>query len=175
MMRDVPDAVRADAETLFATRVDLISVALRRPEVSPSLWLYIYDQDILAARVYSPSWKSADNVPPGCSSLQWEIYSSCRRPIEVNVAEMTENCLAAMERMGLAARSDVIFTHHKHLPFGNVVFDLGMEERRDRVRAWVEARGISLAGRFGEWAYLWSNQSFMSGRAAVQRLHLKGR
>jgi protoporphyrinogen oxidase len=174
MMRDVPAAVRADAETLFATRVDLISVALRRSEVSPSLWFYIYDQDILAARVYSPSWKSADNVPLGCSSLQWEIYSSSRRPLTVSVAEMTENCIAAMERMGLAARSDVIFTHHKHLPFGNVVFDIGMEERRDRVRAWVETQGIGLAGRFGEWAYLWSNQSFMSGRTAVERLHAAG-
>jgi protoporphyrinogen oxidase len=174
MIPSAPAAVRADAETLFATRIDLISVALRRSEVSPSLWFYIYDQDILAARVYSPSWKSADNVPPGCSSLQWEIYSSSRRPLAVSVAEMTENCLAAMERMGLAARSDVIFTHHKHLPFGNVVFDLGMEERRNRVRAWVEAQGIGLAGRFGEWAYLWSNQSFMSGRAAVERLHPAG-
>ena len=175
MMRDVPSTVRADAETLFATRVDLISVALRRPEVSPSLWFYIYDRDILAARVYSPGWKSADNVPAGCSSLQWEIYSSVRRPLEVSVAEMTENCLAAMERMGLASRSDVIFTHHKHLPFGNVVFDLGMEERRDRVRAWVEAQGIGVAGRFGEWDYLWSNQAFMSGRAAVARLHTASR
>lgn len=170
MMADVPAAIRADAASLFATRVDLISVALRRPAVSPSLWFYIYDPDILAARVYSPSWKSADNAPAGCSSLQWEIYSSCRRPLEATVAEMTENCLAAMERMGLAARGEVIFTHHKHLPFGNVVFDLGMETRRDRVRAWVEAQGIALAGRFGEWAYLWSNQSFMSGRAAVERL-----
>jgi protoporphyrinogen oxidase len=171
MMPAVPEAIRADAGSLFATRVDLISVALRRPEVSPSLWFYIYDRDVLAARVYSPSWKSADNVPPGCSSLQWEIYSSRRRPLTASVAEMTENCLAAMERMGLATRSEVIFTHHKHLPFANVVFDLGMEERRDRVRAWVEAQGIALAGRFGEWAYLWSNQAFMSGRAAVERLH----
>jgi protoporphyrinogen oxidase len=171
MMPAVPEPIRADAESLFATRVDLISVALRRPEVSPSLWFYIYDRDILAARVYSPSWKSAHNVPEGCSSLQWEIYSSVRRPLAASVAEMTENCLAAMERMGLAARSEVIFTHHKHLPFGNVVFDLGMEARRDRVRAWVEAQGIGLAGRFGEWAYLWSNQALMSGRAAVERMH----
>jgi protoporphyrinogen oxidase len=171
MMADVPDALRADAASLFATRVDLISVALRRPDVSPSLWFYIYDRDIMAARAYAPGWKSADNVPPGCSSLQWEIYSSCRRPLEATVAEMTENCLVAMERMGLAARSEVIFTHHKHLPFANVVFDLGMEARRDRLRAWVETQGIALAGRFGEWAYLWSNQSFMSGRAAAERLH----
>ena len=42
-----------------------------------------------------------------------------------------------------------------------------MEARRDRVRRWVAAQQIRLAGRFGEWAYLWSNQSFMSGRAAA--------
>ena len=170
MMPDVPALIRGDAETLFATRVDLVSVALRRPQVSPSLWLYIYDRDILAARVYSPSWKSADNAPPGCGSLQFEIYSSVKTPQQASVADMVENCLAAMERMGLARRDDVIFTNYKHLPFANVVFDIGMETRRDRVRAWVESQGIKLAGRFGEWAYLWSNQSLMSGRKAVLNL-----
>jgi protoporphyrinogen oxidase len=167
MITDVPDSIRADANTLFATRVDLVSVALRKTQVSPSLWFYIYDRDILAARVYSPTWKSADNAPADCSSLQFEIYSSVRRPQHASVAEMVENCLEAMERMDLARRSDVVFTHHKCLPFANVVFDLGMEARRDRVRRWVESKGIRLAGRFGEWAYLWSNQSFMSGRKAV--------
>lgn len=170
MMPGVPDAVRADAATLFATSVDLISIGLRRPPTIPGLWFYIYDRDILAARAYSPSGKSADNAPPGCSSLQFEIYSSPHRPLRASVEAMTGNSLMAMQRMGLAARSDVMFTHHKHLPFGNVVFDLGMEQRRDRVRAWIEAQGIRLAGRFGEWAYLWSNQSFMSGRQAVEGL-----
>lgn len=170
MMPHVPDEIRQDAKTLFATAVDLVSVALRGVHASPSLWFYIYDTDILAARAYSPSWKSADNAPPGCSSLQFEIYSSIHRPLVADVAELTENCLMAMERMGLAARADVIFTHHKRLPFGNVVFDLGMETRRDRVRAWVESYGIRVAGRFGEWAYLWSNQSLMSGRKAVLEL-----
>jgi protoporphyrinogen oxidase len=72
--------------------------------------------------------------------------------------------------MGLADRSEIVLTHHKHLPFGNVVFDLGMEERRNAVRDWVASQGIHLAGRFGEWDYLWSNQAFMSGRAAADAL-----
>ena len=36
--------------------------------------IYIYDEDIPPARVYSPSLKSADNAPAGCSSLQAEIF-----------------------------------------------------------------------------------------------------
>lgn len=168
MMNEVPAAVREAADTLFATRLDLISVGIARPEVSPSLWFYIYDPDILAARVYSPSWKAPANAPDGHSSLQFEIYSSTRAPQTATVEEMKQNCLEALEKMGLARRDEVVLLHHKSLPYGNVVFDTGMEAHRDVVTSWVRSCGIELAGRFGEWAYLWSNQSFMSGRRAAE-------
>ena len=79
---------------------------------------------------------------------------------------LKRNTVEGLKRMGLAAEADILFVHHHHLPWGNVVFDIGMEERRDRVRAWVESRGVRTAGRFGEWDYLWSNQSLLSGMRA---------
>jgi len=170
LMTEVPDEIRALAGTLFASAVDLISLGFSRPSVSPSLWFYIYDTDIMAARVYAPSWKSPHNAPPGHSSVQFEIYSSPARPQTASVAEMTENCIMALERLGLASRSDIVLRHHKHLPYGNVIFDLGMEARRDRVRDWVATQNIQLAGRFGTWDYLWSNQAFMSGLSAADAL-----
>ncbi len=168
MMTEVPAEVREAAGTLFATRLDLISVGIARRDVSPSLWFYIYDPDILAARVYSPSWKAPANAPDGHSSLQFEIYSSARAPQTASIEDMKQNCLDAMEKMGLARRDEVVLLHHKSLLYGNVVFDTGMEARRDLVTSWVRGCGIELAGRFGEWAYLWSNQSFMSGRRAAE-------
>lgn len=168
---DVPDDVRSAAATLFATSVDLISVGFRKPDVQPYLWFYIYDKDILAARAYSPSIKSPDNVPEGLSSLQFEIYSSPRKPQLHSPEEMKRNTMMALKKMGLVKSDDeVIFMHHKQLPWGNVVFDLGMEERRDLVLKWLENVGIISAGRFGEWDYLWSNQAFMSGMKAALKV-----
>ena len=167
MMSGVPDEIAQAAATLFATRADLISVGFTRADVSPSLWFYIYDADILASRAYSPSRKSPHNAPPGCSSLQFEIYSSPRRPMRASPDELKENCVYAIEKMGLAHRTQIAFMHHKVLPYANVVFDLGMEQRRDVVRDWARSCGIALAGRYGEWEYLWSNQSFMSGMRAA--------
>lgn len=166
---DTPDNVRADASTLFATAVDLVSIGFKRPDVPPALWFYIYDRDIAAARAYSPNLKSPDNVPAGCSSLQFEIYSSVKNPQKMTPDEMKANCVAALRTMGLADSEDIVVLDHRRLPYGNVVFDIGMEERRDRVRAWVEAQGVHCAGRFGEWGYLWSNQSLMSGMAAARK------
>jgi protoporphyrinogen oxidase len=163
---NAPDSVRADAATLFATELDLVSIGFERADVPPSLWFYIYDRDILAARAYSPSRKSADNAPAGTSSLQFEIYSSVRKPQTLDAEALIENCIAALERMGLATRDDIRVVDHRRLAYANVVFDLGMEARRDRVREWVASQGIALAGRFGEWDYLWSNQAFMSGLRA---------
>lgn len=168
---EVPGEVRDAAATLFATSVDLISVGFRKPDVQPHLWFYIYDKDILAARAYSPSIKSPDNVPEGCSSLQFEIYSSPRKPQIHTPEEMKTNTMMALKKMGLIESEDeIIFLHHKQLPWGNVVFDLGMEGRRDVVRNWLDQMGIISAGRFGEWEYLWSNQAFMSGMKAAQMI-----
>ena len=142
----VPDDIRADAATLFATELDLVSIAFDRPDVPPSLWFYIYDRDILAARAYSPSRKSADNAPAGTSSIQFEIYSSRRRPQALSGDALIANCLAGLEKMGFARDAGIVFAHHSRLPYANVVFDLGMEQRRDRVRDWVRAQGVALAG-----------------------------
>ncbi len=168
---NVPDNVCEAAATLFATSVDLISVAFNKADVQPHLWFYIYDKEILAARAYSPSIKSADNVPNGHSSLQFEIYSSPKNPQTHSPEEMKANTMMALKKMGLIENdNEILFMHHKQLPWGNVVFDLGMEERRDLVLDWLKQVGIQTAGRFGEWAYLWSNQAFMSGMRASQKI-----
>jgi protoporphyrinogen oxidase len=118
--------------------------------------------------------QSSNNAPEGCSSIQFEIYSSPKNPQKASPAEMIENSLLAIERLGLATRDDVRFVHHKRLPYGNVVFDIGMERRRDLVLDWLRAHGIVTAGRFGNWGYLWSHQSLLSGLRAARSFNKSG-
>jgi len=50
-----------------------------------------------------------------------------------------------------------------------VIFEQGMEVQRGKIRQWLAGIGIEVAGRFGEWDYLWSHQAFMSGTNAARR------
>ena len=77
MLTDVPEYVLAAANQLRCTCGYQISVGMKTKNIPPYLWWYVYDEDILPARVYSPSLKSPNNVPEGCSSLQMEVY--CNR------------------------------------------------------------------------------------------------
>jgi protoporphyrinogen oxidase len=165
MLSDAPDDVCAAAAALEATSIDLISVGFNRP-LNLDLWFYIYDEDIHASRAYSPSVKSPHNVPAGCSSLQFEIYQR-GRAARFSPQELKDNVCHAIRKMDIAADEDILFLHHKRLPWGNVIFDVGMEYNRQIVRQHLARCGVSSCGRFGEWDYLWSNQSFLSGYRAL--------
>lgn len=159
--KDTPDTVRIAAKSLEATSIDLISVGFNKI-IPKHLWFYIYDEDILASRVYSPSLKSPDNAPIGCSSLQFEVYSRGTKS-NYEVEQLKENVVYALTKMQIANEDDILFLHHKHLPYGNVIFDKGMEYKRDLVRNFFNDNKVLTIGRFGEWDYLWSNQSLLSG------------
>lgn len=165
LAHDVPDDVRAAGASLHATSIDLVSVGFDKPLVK-DLWFYIYDEDIAASRAYSPSVKSPDNVPAGCSSLQFEVYNYGTGSAHTPQA-LKENTVYALRKMGIASEEDIAVLDHRRLTYGNVIFEQGMEERRGRVRDWAARAGIATCGRFGEWDYLWSNQSLLSGYRAL--------
>jgi protoporphyrinogen oxidase len=165
LMPDAPVPVSGAARSLKATSVDLVSVGFRR-QVVKDLWFYIYDEDILASRAYSPSVKSPDNVPAGCSSLQFEIYN--RGESSPHTTEtLLENIRYALRKMNIGTPDDIAFMDHRTLNFGNVIFDRGMEAQRKVVLDYLEHIQIKSCGRFGAWEYFWSNQSFLSGYQSV--------
>ena len=166
LLDDVPNDVKAAADQLKATSVDLVSVGFSAKLIE-DLWFYIYDKDILASRAYSPSVKSPANAPAGCSSLQFEFYSRGDQS-QFTPETLIENTRHALAKMKIGTPDDILFMDHKFLKYGNVIFDRGMEENRRIVLAYLNSIQISSCGRFGEWDYLWSNQSFISGYEAVK-------
>lgn len=165
---NVPLSVKQAAESLLFTKIDLISVGFSKVIENKFLWFYIYT-DTLAARAYSPSLKSPDSAPDGCSSLQFEIYHLSTSE-QVSVNEMKEDIKEYLIKSKICTEADIVFLHHKHIPYGNVVYDHGMEERRQIVLDYLNERKIYTAGRFGEWSYLWSDQAIMSGKKSAEQV-----
>ena len=159
-IQNVPDAVRDAVNQLECTSGYHISVALKTKNIPPYLWWYIYDEDILAARVYSPSLKSPDNVPEGCSSLQMEVY--CKEN-EYTERELIEGTVGMLVGMGILKQEDILFTHVGFEKHANVIFTEPIYIARTIVRDWLKEQGVETIGRFGEWDYLWSDQSLLSG------------
>lgn len=164
------EKILAAADKLQSTSMALVSVGYKKKFEFPTNWFYVYDEDIPFARVHSPSRKSPDNAPSNCSSLQFEIYYSRELPLKLTDDELTAKTLDAMEKIGVATRADVAALDCRHVEFANVIFYENMEETREIVRREVARQEIISCGRFGEWDYLWSDQSFMSGYNSLQEV-----
>lgn len=160
--KNVPVSVKDAADKLTASKISLVSVGFNKKDVPKSIWFYIYDEDIMAARVNSPSMKSPKNAPENCSSLQFEIYHAPDAVIDPS--KIVENTKYALQKMRLCEEADILFMDYRLLDYGNVIFWNGMEKEREIVRNYYDAQGVDLIGRFGEWEYYWSDQSFMSGK-----------
>lgn len=164
---DTPDYVKSASERLQWTKVIIVSIGLNKPSSLSEIWTYIYDEDVLASRVYAPNLKSPDNCPNGCSSLQFEIYVSSRTEELPSTEICLENSIRAMEKMKIARRDEIAVTDVRTLQYGNVTFYSNMESDRKLVTDWLDENNIHLAGRFGCWDYLWSHQAMLSGFEAA--------
>ncbi|QTE40253.1 NAD(P)-binding protein [Mucilaginibacter gossypii] len=164
IIKDVPTKVREAAAKLVTTSGQLVSLGFSNPDVAKYLWFYIYDSDILPSRAYSPSLKSSDNVPEGKSSLQFETYYSNSIPAKLKGGALIEHIVNKGKKMGLFSAEDVEVSDYREVKHANVIFDHNRTLNLSLVQNYLDEKGIGYIGRFGEWKYLWSDQSLLSGK-----------
>jgi protoporphyrinogen oxidase len=172
MIDGAPEDVRAAAARLACTTCVIVNVGLARADVSPAHWTYFYDRDICFTRLSFPHLLSPRTVPPGCGAIQAELYFSDKyRPLDRAPEAWIEPTLRDLRRCGLLREDDRILVQEARLiRRANVIFDHDREPALARVHAWLEEQGILPCGRYGEWGYQWTDESFFSGEAAARRI-----
>ena len=163
MLDNVPEEVKNATENLMHTSGYMVSLGFNKPDIAKYLWFYIYDEDILPSRVYSPNLKSPDNVPEGCSSLQAEIFFSNKAEIPA-ADKVLENTINKLIEMGIFKEEDLIVKDIRFEKYANVIFDKDIYKNRAAVLDYLKSKGIESIGRFGKWEYMWTHQAFEDGR-----------
>jgi protoporphyrinogen oxidase len=155
----------------------IVSLGINRPDLVDAHWSYFYDRDVFFTRLSTPHLQSPYNVPPGCGSVQAECYYSKKyRPLDRRPEDCIEPVIADLKRCGVLHEHDrILFRHAMHIPYANVIFDLESTASAAAVHGFLDDIGIGYCGRYGDWAYIWTDQSFVSGENALQKiLHRAG-
>lgn len=166
MIPDAPADVREAAGQLRALRHYCVNFIVDRENLSPANWFYVYDPEIAVSRVSFPFSLSGERN--GRTAVQAEIFvPGDARPGEETLRDRAVEDLGGLLKFRAA---EVSATEIRGYPVSYVVSDLARAAAACHVRGWLRARGIETAGLFGEWAYLWSDRAFASGRALAERL-----
>lgn len=172
LLPDVPVAVREAAEALAVSECIVVNVGVDRSDLSEAQWTYFYDRDFSFVRLSFPHMLSPSTVPPGCGAIQAECYYSAKyRPCDVSPEDCIAPVVRDLRRCGLVRESDkiLITTAHK-AQYGNVIFDLDRKVALQEVNTYLDELGIHRCGRYAEWGYHWTDESFRSGEDRAQAI-----
>ena len=170
MITGAPQDVIDAAGRLACSTCVLVNVGVNRSDLSDGQITYFYDEDICFTRLSFPHLLSATNVPPGCGSIQAEVYFSSKyRPLTQSPENIVDQVIADMYRSGTLREGDEIISRHaKVVAFANVIFDLERTAALETVHGYLKDIGIDYCGRYGDWGYMWTDESYISGERAAQ-------
>jgi protoporphyrinogen oxidase len=167
--RDVVDASRR----LACSTCVLVNVGVNREDLSKAHITYFYDEDICFTRLSFPHMLSATNAPAGAGSIQAELYFSDKyKPLTGKAEDWIEPVIKDLHRCGILQDRDRILSRKAVLlKYANVIFDLDRTKALETVHGYLQDLRIEYCGRYGDWGYMWTDESFISGeRAAEQAL-----
>lgn len=176
LVEGAPADIAGHAQRLACTSCVTVNIGLNRRNLSDAHWTYIYDRDIETARVSFPHMFSPNNAPPETGSVQAELYFSEKyRPMTGEAADYIDVTIGDLRKCGIIREDDeILHTDARLIPYANVIFDLERAQAVDEVSGYLEDIGVFSCGRYGEWGYHWTDESFISGENAAQKV-LDGR
>jgi protoporphyrinogen oxidase len=171
MIKGAPKDVAEAASRLACSTCILVNVGVNREDLSKSQLTYIYDDDICFTRLSFPHMFSRNNVPPGTGSIQAEVYFSNKyKPLTSKPDDLIQPVIKDLRRMGLIREDDkVLFSNARLLKYANIIFDLDRAPALKTVHEYLDDLGITYCGRYGDWGYMWTDESFKSGEQAAER------
>jgi protoporphyrinogen oxidase len=156
------DAARA-MRGLAYNSILCILAALDRAEHPDLSWVYLphHDQGPANRATYMSNY-APGNAPAGKTSFLLEVTLPGGSPEPG--PELEGEVLAGMERAGLLARDEVLFTDRSYSRYAYIVYDHAFEARRTRALEWCRANELIPLGRFGRYDYFNSDQCVIAAR-----------
>ena len=171
MIADAPKDVAAAAKKLSCSTCVLVNVGIDRADISNAHMTYFYDEDICFTRLGFPHMLSTRNAPEGAGSIQAEVYFSKKyKPFTGSPEDYIEPVIRDLKRVGLVKDNDRILSKKAmFLKYANIIFDLERAEALKTVHGYLDDVGIAYCGRYGDWGYMWTDESFISGEKAAEK------
>jgi hypothetical protein len=113
---------------------------------------------------------STNNAPSGTGSIQAEVYFSQKyKPLTGVPDDWIQPVITDLHRCGILRESDtILFKKAMLLPYANIIFDLDRARALETVHTYLADVGIAYCGRYGDWGYMWTDESFKSGERAAE-------
>lgn len=166
----VPEHVRRAANGLRHVSVRCVNLGIARVGITDKHWIY-YPENTVFHRIFVQGNASPHNNPVNGFGLTCEITYSPTKPLPCDDDALIARCIAECRQVGLLRDDDTVDVANViDMPYAYVVYDHARADNVTRIRTWLAAQDIQLAGRYSEWEYYNSDHAFVAGKRAAESI-----
>ena len=171
MIPDAPREVVEASRKLRCNSILAVNLGVDRAHLTDKHWIYFLENEYSFFRISFPFNKAGHMVPQETSSISAEIAYSDAHPLPCSREHMTQRVIEDLKRAKILAADDkVVLTDTIDIKYGYVIFDQARRPAIQLIHSYLEQHGIFPCGRYGEWAYLWSDEAILSGRKVAMQV-----
>lgn len=171
---DTPKEVLEASSKLKTNSIYVVNLGVDRERITDKSWIYFLDKEFSFVRVSFPFNFTHSNdsvVPKGCSSISVEIAYGNDNPLPHPKEQMAKRAIEDLKKAKILKETDnIVYQHTYDIKYGYVIYDNVKKDSVQRIHSFLKPYDIIPCGRYGLWAYLWSDEAIMSGKVAAEKL-----
>ena len=169
---DVPIDVKDATGRLKTNSMFVVNIGINREKITDKNWIYYLDKKYSFVRLSFPSNQSDHVSPPGTSSISAEIAYGHSNPLPVSKEKLADRVIDELISLNILKNVDeIVYLDTIDIKYAYVIFDKERKPAVQKIHKYLKTIGIIPCGRYGIWAYLWSDEAILSGKKAVEILH----
>ena len=168
----VPYNIRIAADKLAYTSCIIVNISVKKRNISKATQTLFYDNNFIFTRLTFPSLLSAHNSPENCENIQAEIYFSEKyKPLHLPPESFINPTIYGLQKCGILKKEDkIVYKEANLIPYANIIFDFERTSNLEIVHRYLDEIGISYCGRYGDWENWMTDEAFISGENAAQKV-----
>lgn len=168
----IPKEVKFAATNLLYNSEINILLGLSTPNLNNITAMYLPDEDFLPNRISFPPNFSPLTVPENKFSCTAEIIVKPQSPIlKWSDDKMYDHVIKGLKKRNIIKKNSVVFKQIAKTKYAYVVYDKKYSQNMHILQSFFKNLGISLCGRFGEFAYLNTDVCIEKGMNLGQKLN----
>ena len=168
---DAPKIVLNAVNKLKANSFFVVNIGVNRPNITDKNWIYFLEREFSFVRVSFPFNQSDNVAPSGTSSISAEIAYGYNNSLPVSKELMLDHVINELINANIIDASDeIIYSSTVDIKYAYVIFDNERKSAIKIIHDYLKKFDIIPFGRYGMWAYLWSDEAMLSGKKVAERL-----
>jgi UDP-galactopyranose mutase len=171
---ETPKEVIDASNKLKTNSIYVVNLGVDRANITDKSWIYYLEKEFSFVRVSFPFNFTHSNdsvVPEGCSSISVEIAYGNDNPLPLPKTDMAKRAIEDLKKANILLESDnIVYQHTYDIKYGYVIYDQHKKQSVKEIHDFLKPYNIIPCGRYGLWAYLWSDEAIMSGKVAAEKL-----